>query len=105
MAFKMLMILFNKRADCGVTHFQNKWIFKEGINLKMTGIKERRTTAPGINVVDMAFAAGKAALQDANLIPSQIDFVLLSIITQDRNYPSIACRFKTASVSRPQLGI
>jgi 3-oxoacyl-[acyl-carrier-protein] synthase III len=59
---------------------------------KMTGIKERRFTIPGINMVDMAFAAGEAALEHAKLDPSEIDFIILSTITQERIYPSTACQ-------------
>ncbi|XIH35817.1 3-oxoacyl-ACP synthase (plasmid) [Cytobacillus firmus] len=59
---------------------------------KMTGIKERRFTIPGINMIDMTYAAGKAALENANVDPTEIDFVILSTITQERIYPSIACQ-------------
>lgn len=59
---------------------------------KMTGIKERRFTIPGIDMADMACKAGEAALENANTDASEIDFVILSTITQERIYPSIACQ-------------
>lgn len=62
---------------------------------KMTGIKERRFTTPGINMVDMAFEAGETALKHANVDPSEIDFIILSTITQERIYPSIACQVQS----------
>lgn len=59
---------------------------------KMTGIKQRYFTTPDCNFVDMAYEAGKQALEQANVDPLEIDYVIVSTITQPRIYPSTACQ-------------
>lgn len=61
---------------------------------KMTGIKERRFLTLGMKMSDMAYEASKSALEHANVDPSEIDFVILSTITQERIYPSLACQIQ-----------
>jgi len=61
---------------------------------KMTGIKERRFTKGDISMTEMAYEAGKAAIEHAGIHPSDIDFVIISTVTQERIYPSIACKIQ-----------
>ena len=69
--------------------FQNvgssdKWIYE---NL---GIKERRISV-GETTSDLAYKAGLAAIEDAGLLPGEIDLVILATATADRLAPSCAC--------------
>lgn len=56
-----------------------------------SGIVERRFAAEDESVVDMATAAGKAALQAANIAPEQIGMVLVATVTHPMQTPSAAC--------------
>jgi len=62
----------------------DEWIYK---NL---GIKERRIST-GETTSDLAFQAGKLAIEDARLHPRDIDLIILATATPDRPAPSCAC--------------
>lgn len=62
----------------------DEWIYK---NL---GIKERRIST-GETTSDLAFQAGKLAIEDAGLTPKDIDLIILATATPDRPAPSCAC--------------
>lgn len=62
----------------------DKWIFE---NL---GIKERRIST-GETTSDLAYKAGELAIEDANLLPSDIDLIIIATATADRLAPSCAC--------------
>ncbi|EDM43877.1 3-oxoacyl-(acyl carrier protein) synthase [unidentified eubacterium SCB49] len=62
----------------------DKWIYE---NL---GIKERRIST-GETTSDLAYQAGKAAIKDAGLTPTDIDLIVLATATADRLAPSCAC--------------
>ena len=62
----------------------DKWIYE---NL---GIKERRIST-GETTSDLAYKAGLLAIEDANLLPSDIDLIILATATADRLAPSCAC--------------
>jgi 3-oxoacyl-[acyl-carrier-protein] synthase-3 len=62
----------------------DKWIYE---NL---GIKERRIST-GETTSDLAYEAGLAAIKDADLLPSDIDLIILATATADRLAPSCAC--------------
>jgi len=69
--------------------FQNvgssdKWIYE---NL---GIKERRISV-GETTSDLAYKAGLAAIEDAGILPGEIDLIILATATADRLAPSCAC--------------
>ena len=57
---------------------------------RRTGIRERRYAAPGQRVSELAAAAGRAALEDAALDPSDIDMVLVATLASDEITPSTA---------------
>lgn len=55
-----------------------------------TGIAERRIAAPEQFTADLAEAAGKAALEDAGVLPSQVQLVIVATCTEDYQFPSTA---------------
>lgn len=55
-----------------------------------TGIRERRIST-GMGTSDLAYEAGKRALQKAKLRPEDIDLVICATITPDYFMPSCAC--------------
>ncbi len=62
----------------------DKWIYE---NL---GIRERRITKDE-TTSDLAYKAGLAAIEDASLLPGDIDLIILATATADRLAPSCAC--------------
>ena len=62
----------------------DKWIYE---NL---GIRERRIST-GETTSDLAYMAGLNALEDAGLLASDIDLIILATATPDRLAPSCAC--------------
>lgn len=56
-----------------------------------TGIEQRRIADDNTDTSDMAFAAAKKALQDADLSPEDIDLIIVSTVTPDQPFPSVAC--------------
>lgn len=62
----------------------DKWIYE---NL---GIKERRIST-GETTSDLAYKAGVSAIENAGLLPSDIDLIILATATPDRLAPSCAC--------------
>jgi 3-oxoacyl-[acyl-carrier-protein] synthase-3 len=63
----------------------------EGIESR-TGIRRRYYAAPGQNTSDLAIAAGRAALEKAQVDPEEIDLVLLATSSPDHWMPATACR-------------
>ena len=58
--------------------------------VKRTGIRERRVTAPGSLLSDLAADAGAAALADAGIDAADLDLVLVASVTQDTLMPGAA---------------
>src|SRR3989338_1713548 len=56
-----------------------------------TGIKERRMAAKGTSTSDLAAKAGKEAIENAGLKPSDIDLIIVATISPDMLFPSTAC--------------
>ncbi len=56
-----------------------------------SGIRERRIAADNELTSDMAVAAGRAALADAQLAPSDIDLLIVATVTPDMPMPAAAC--------------
>ncbi len=56
-----------------------------------TGIRERRIAAPGETSSDMAVAAAKRALEDARVLPAEIDLLIVATVTPDLPMPATAC--------------
>ncbi|MEY8241645.1 MAG: beta-ketoacyl-ACP synthase III [Cycloclasticus sp.] len=55
------------------------------------GISERRIAGPTEKTSDLAFSAGKKAVEDAGLLPTDIDLIIVATATPDRLAPSTAC--------------
>lgn len=56
-----------------------------------TGIKERRFAKDSVSTSDLAYEAGKKAIEDAGLKPEDIDLIILATLTPDMILPSTAC--------------
>ncbi|HET6765522.1 MAG TPA: beta-ketoacyl-ACP synthase III [Longimicrobiaceae bacterium] len=56
-----------------------------------TGIRERRLADKDTGAADMGAAAARVALERAGMSASDLDFILVSTATPDRQLPSTAC--------------
>ncbi|MEO6875448.1 MAG: beta-ketoacyl-ACP synthase III [Opitutaceae bacterium] len=63
----------------------DEWIFSR------SGIRERHIAAPGEATSDMAVAAAKNALADANLTATDIDLLIVATVTPDMTIPAVSC--------------
>src|SRR5262249_55020196 len=55
-----------------------------------TGIRQRHIAAPGEHTSDLALAAARAALADANIDAHTIDLIVLATSTPDNTFPATA---------------
>ena len=62
----------------------------EGV-VKTTGVRERRIAAPEEASSDLALKAAKNALEDAELLPTELDGIIVATITPDYSTPATAC--------------
>lgn len=60
-----------------------------------TGIKERRVSEKNEPTSELAFKASTEALKFANILPGQIDMILVATVTPDMLFPSTACFLQT----------
>ncbi len=58
---------------------------------KRTGIRERRIVENGVAASDLAVEASLRALDDANVLPAEVDIIITSTITPDCLFPSTSC--------------
>ena len=56
-----------------------------------TGIRERRILEEGKGNADMALDAAKRALDDAGMVPEDLDAIIMATVTADYLMPSSAC--------------
>ena len=63
----------------------NQWI------IERTGIEERRIAEKGVSSSDLAAIAAQRAMKDANVLPEDIDLILVATISPDYIFPSTAC--------------
>lgn len=59
--------------------------------IKRTGIHERRHAPAGVATSDLAYAAARQCLEQANVDPRNIDLILVATATPDTFMPSTAC--------------
>jgi 3-oxoacyl-[acyl-carrier-protein] synthase-3 len=59
--------------------------------LTRSGIRERRIAAPGESTSDMGVQAARRALDDAGMIPADIDLLVVATMTPDLIMPATAC--------------
>ena len=55
-----------------------------------TGIEERRIASEDIDTSDMAFAAAKEALEQAEVAPEDIELIIVATVTPDMPFPSVS---------------
>ncbi|MDR1400900.1 MAG: ketoacyl-ACP synthase III [Endomicrobium sp.] len=67
-----------------------------------TGIKERRMSEKNEPTSELAFRASVEALKFANILPEQIDMILVATVTPDMLFPSTAC-FLQAKLNIPSV--
>jgi len=65
--------------------------FEEGWIQKRTGILERRYAADDEGTSDLAVRAARAAIESAEISPSDVDLLLVGTFTPDFTCPSTAC--------------
>ncbi len=56
-----------------------------------TGIENRHIAADGEGTSDLAYKAALAALEDAGLVPNDIDLIVVGTTTPDLIFPNVAC--------------
>ncbi len=79
-----------KNADLErMVETSNEWI------VTRTGIRERRIAAENETTSDMAANAARAALENANVSPEDVDMIIVATITPDMFFPSTACFVQT----------
>ena len=60
--------------------------------VQRTGIRQRHIAADGECTSDLALAAGRAALQNADIDPKALDLIVLATATPDETFPATATR-------------
>lgn len=58
-----------------------------------TGI-ENRHIAETEETSDLAYNAAKQAIENAGITPQQIGMIIVATVTQDQNFPSVACQIQ-----------
>ncbi|USK71192.1 beta-ketoacyl-ACP synthase III [Peribacillus asahii] len=56
-----------------------------------TGIEARRIASDDVNTSDMAYKAAAQAIESAGITAEDIDLILVSTVTPDQSFPSVAC--------------
>lgn len=68
----------------------DEWIFER------SGIRERRIAAENEKTSDLAVNAARAALQQGNLSPQDIDGIIVATTTPDQTFPAVAVMVQKA---------
>ncbi|MHB8995129.1 MAG: beta-ketoacyl-ACP synthase III [Armatimonadota bacterium] len=76
-------ILTNKELETMVDT-TDEWIVSH------TGMKERHIAAPDQATSDLAYEAGRAALEDSGLSPADLDMVIVATVTPDMPFPVVS---------------
>ena len=56
-----------------------------------TGIKERRIVSDDMSTSDLAYLAGRNALENAGILAEEVDLIILASISSDLPFPATAC--------------
>lgn len=59
--------------------------------LSRTGIRERHIAPKEMPVSELCYQAGLRALEDAQIVPEEVDLVVVATITPDYAFPATAC--------------
>jgi len=79
-------ILYNDDlADLGC-RVDDEWI------VKRTGIRSRHVADPGTAAFELAIPAAQRALEDAEVLPSELDMIICATTSPDGPFPAMACR-------------
>lgn len=78
-------ILTNEEIEKTIPGTNAEWTYT---NL---GIKERRIAGENESTATMALEAGRRALEDANVLPEELDLIIVGTTTPRRIAPSTAC--------------
>ncbi|GMQ96121.1 MAG: ketoacyl-ACP synthase III [Gammaproteobacteria bacterium] len=72
----------------GMVDTSDEWIRER------TGIHQRHIVAEGESTCDLAERAARAALESADLDPSELELIVVGTTTPDKIYPATACRLQ-----------
>lgn len=61
-----------------------------------SGIQERRFAAPGELTSDLAIAAARRAVEDADINPAALDLIVVATATPDHTFPATAAKVQAA---------
>jgi|GEM_PF-1152337 len=78
-----------KNGDVELVYYK-----KEKDILRNNGIRERRRAALDETTLDMAKKASLNALEDANIEAKDLRAIIVACVTQERDYPSLACELQ-----------
>lgn len=84
-SFVPARVLTNEEIEATVPGASAAW------TAERLGIRERRVAAPGESTGDLAFEAGRRAVEAAGLQPGDIDLIIVATTTPHRIAPSTAC--------------
>ena len=59
--------------------------------VQRTGIRERRIVPEGQSTSDLGIGAGRRALEDAGLVATDLDLIVVGTVTPDMHVPATAC--------------
>lgn len=59
--------------------------------IERTGIKERRIAEDGVTTSDLAYEAGRRALDSAGVDPLEVDLIIVATATPDMIFPATGC--------------
>ncbi len=76
-----------------IVETSDEWI------VQRTGMKVRYHVGPDESLATLAVAAGKRALEDANVAPEEVQLMILATATPEQPIPS------SASIVQPQIGV
>ncbi len=76
-------VLTNKELETMVDT-TDEWIVSH------TGMKERHIAAPDQATSDLAYEAGRAAIEDSGLSPADLDMVIVATVTPDMPFPVVS---------------
>jgi 3-oxoacyl-[acyl-carrier-protein] synthase-3 len=85
-------VLTNRELE-GMVETADEWITTR------TGIRERRVVAEDEALVDLVERAGRAALEDAEVAPEDVDLLILATATVEQPIPA------SSAIVHPRLGV
>jgi 3-oxoacyl-(acyl-carrier-protein) synthase III len=81
-----------------ITRRSNGFVMPQGMIELISGVKERRYADAGVTSSDLAAAAGRAALEDADADPLSVDLLIFASASHDISEPA------TAAIVQDKIG-